>query len=63
MATLTYAISRIEGHAQVVIEVLAAKLVAAHFGAMEFRGFEHCVQGAPAEQMRVIAPRRCGVCV
>ena len=62
MATLTYPLSRIEGHAQVVIEIQGAEVVAAHFAATEFRGFEHFVQGVPAEQMRVIAPRICGVC-
>jgi F420-non-reducing hydrogenase large subunit len=29
---------------------------------MEFRGFQYLVQGVPAEQMAVIAPRICGVC-
>jgi F420-non-reducing hydrogenase large subunit len=62
MPTLTFPLSRIEGHAQVVIKVQAGKVVSAHFQAMEFRGFQHFVQGGPAEQMPVITPRICGVC-
>jgi len=62
MPTLTFPLSRIEGHAQVVIEVQAGEVVSARFQAIEFRGFEHFVQGAPAEQMPVITPRICGVC-
>jgi len=62
MPTLTFPLSRIEGHAQVVIEVQAGEVVSAHFEAMEFRGFEYFVQGVPAEQMPVITPRICGVC-
>jgi F420-non-reducing hydrogenase large subunit len=62
MPTLTFPLSRIEGHAQVVIEVQGGEIVSARFQAMEFRGFEYLVQGVPAEQMAVIAPRICGVC-
>ena len=62
MPTLTFPLSRIEGHAQVVIDVQAGDVVSARFEAMEFRGFEYFVQGAPAEQMPVITPRICGVC-
>ncbi|MCK4470716.1 MAG: nickel-dependent hydrogenase large subunit, partial [Anaerolineae bacterium] len=62
MPTLTFPLSRIEGHAQVVIEVQAGEVISARFQAMEFRGFEYFVQGAPAEQMPVITPRICGVC-
>jgi F420-non-reducing hydrogenase large subunit len=60
--TLTFPLSRIEGHAQVVIEVQGGEVVSAHFQATEFRGFEYLVQGVPAEQMVVIVPRICGVC-
>jgi F420-non-reducing hydrogenase large subunit len=60
--TLTFPLSRIEGHAQVVIEVGAGQVISARFQAMEFRGFEYFCQGAPAEQMPVIVPRICGVC-
>ena len=62
MPTLTFPLSRIEGHAQVVIEVQGGKVVSAHFQATEFRGFEHLVKGVPAEDMIVIVPRICGVC-
>jgi F420-non-reducing hydrogenase large subunit len=62
MTTLTFPLSRIEGHARVEIEVQDGNVVSAHFEATEFRGFEYLVQGAPAEQMPVIVPRICGVC-
>ena len=62
MTTLTFPLSRIEGHAQVVIEVRDGDVVSAHFEATEFRGFEYLTRGAPAEQMPVIVPRICGVC-
>lgn len=62
MATLTFPLSRIEGHAQVVIEVDGGEVLSARFQATEFRGFEYFVQGVPAEQMPVIVPRICGVC-
>ena len=62
MPTLTFPLSRIEGHAQVVIEVQGGEIVSARFQATEFRGFEYFCQGVPAEQMPVIVPRICGVC-
>lgn len=62
MATLTIPLSRIEGHARVVITFRGREVLAAHFQATEFRGFRYFVQGAPAEQMPVIVPRICGVC-
>ena len=62
MTTLTFPLSRIEGHAQVVIETRAGEVISTHFQAMELRGFEYWVQGTPAEQMPVIVPRICGVC-
>jgi F420-non-reducing hydrogenase large subunit len=62
MTTLTFPLSRIEGHAQVVIEVQGGEVASAYFQATEFRGFEHFVKGVPAEQMVVIVPRICGVC-
>lgn len=62
MPTLRFPLSRIEGHAQVVIEVQAGRVVSAHFQATEFRGFEHFVKGVPAQDMVVIVPRICGVC-
>jgi F420-non-reducing hydrogenase large subunit len=51
-----------EGHARVVIEVRHGEVKTAYFQAMEMRGFEHFLQGTPAEQMPVIVPRICGVC-
>jgi F420-non-reducing hydrogenase large subunit len=62
MTTLTFPLSRIEGHAQVVIETRDGEVFSTHFQAMELRGFEYLVQGTPAEQMPVIVPRICGVC-
>jgi F420-non-reducing hydrogenase large subunit len=62
MATLTFPLSRIEGHAQAVVEVQRGAVVSARFQATEYRGFEYLVRGAPAEQMPVIVPRICGVC-
>ncbi len=62
MTTLTFPLSRIEGHAQVVIEVQGGEIIATHFKATELRGFEYLAQGVPAEQMPVITPRICGVC-
>ena len=62
MPTLTFPLSRIEGHAQVIVEVQGGEVISAHFEAMEFRGFEYFVQGVPAGQMVVIVPRICGVC-
>jgi len=62
MATLTFPLSRIEGHARVVIEVHGSEIVSARFEAMEIRGFRYFVQGVPAEQMPTIVPRICGVC-
>ena len=62
MTTFTFPLSRIEGHAQVVIEVLNGEVISTHFQAMQMRGFEHFLQGTPAEQMPVIVPRICGVC-
>lgn len=59
---LTFPLSRIEGHAQVVIEVHGGEVLSAYFQATELRGFEYLVQGTPAEQMPVIVPRICGVC-
>lgn len=62
MTTMIFPLSRIEGHARVVIEIQAGEVVSTHFEAMELRGFEYWVQGTPAEQMPVIVPRICGVC-
>ena len=62
MTTLTFPLSRIEGHARVEIEVREGKVLSTRFQAMEKRGFTLIVKGVPAEQMPVIVPRICGVC-
>lgn len=62
MTTLTFPLSRIEGHAQVVIELRGSEVVSAHFQATELRGFQHFVRGVPAAEMPVLTPRVCGVC-
>jgi F420-non-reducing hydrogenase large subunit len=62
MATLTFPLSRIEGHARVEIEVHNGEVISTRFQAMEKRGFTLMVKGVPAEQMPVIVPRICGVC-
>jgi F420-non-reducing hydrogenase large subunit len=62
MVTFIFPLSRIEGHAQVSIEVQDGQVKSAHFQSSEFRGFKHFVKGVPAEQMVVIVPRICGVC-
>lgn len=62
MTTITYPLSRIEGHARVVIDIHDDEVFRADFQAMEMRGFGHYVRGVPAEQITVIVPRICGVC-
>lgn len=62
MTTIIYPLSRIEGHARVVIDIHDDEVFRADFQAMEMRGFSYYVQGVPAEQITVIVPRICGVC-
>ena len=62
MTILTFPMSRIEGHARVVIEQDGGVVQSADFQAMEMRGFRYFVVGTPSEQMPVIVPRICGVC-
>ena len=62
MTTITYPLSRIEGHARVVVDVNEGEVTAADFQALEVRGFRYFVRGIPSEQMPVIVPRICGVC-
>ena len=45
-----------------VVELAGSQVKSAHFQATEMRGFQHLLQGVPAEQMPVVAPRICGVC-
>lgn len=60
--TIQFPISRIEGHAKVVVDIDEGKVRNARFLAQEYRGFEQFLQGMPADQMPVIVPRVCGVC-
>ena len=62
MTILTFPMSRIEGHARVVIEEEGGVVQSADFQAMEMRGFRYFVIGTPSEQMPVVVPRICGVC-
>lgn len=62
MPSLIVPLSRIEGHARVVIEFQGARVVSAHFQATQMRGFEVLMQGVPAEQAPLLVPRLCGVC-
>lgn len=55
-------ISRIEGHAKVVVDIDHGSVRSARFLAQEYRGIEQFLQGMPAEQMPAIVPRVCGVC-
>ena len=50
MTTLTFPLSRIEGHARVVMEEEGGNLLSAQFQAVELRGFRNFVVGTPAEQ-------------
>lgn len=60
--TIQFPVSRIEGHAKVVVDINDGKVSNARFLAQEYRGFEQFLQGMPADQMPVIVPRICGVC-
>jgi len=60
MTTITYPLSRIEGHARVVIDIHDNEVFRADFQAMEMRGFGHYVRGIPAEQITVIVPEFAG---
>lgn len=62
MTTLTIPLSRIEGHAQIIIHLHGSEVISATLQATEMRGFEYFLQGAPAEQLPIIVPRICGVC-
>jgi F420-non-reducing hydrogenase large subunit len=62
MTTLTIPLSRIEGHAQVIIHLHGSEVISATLQATERRGFEYFLQGAPTEQLPIIVPRICGVC-
>lgn len=56
-------ITRIEGHASIVIQLDDDGNVAdAKFHTMSLRGFEKFVEGKPAEEMPRIVTRICGIC-
>jgi F420-non-reducing hydrogenase large subunit len=56
-------ITRIEGHAQVLIDLDAGGNVQkAHFKVVELRGFEKFLVGAAVEEAPRITPRICGIC-
>lgn len=56
-------ITRIEGHASIVIQLDNDGNVAdAKFHTMSLRGFEKFVQGKPAEEIPRIVSRICGIC-
>jgi F420-non-reducing hydrogenase large subunit len=56
-------VTRIEGHAQVLIDLDAAGNVQkAHFKVVELRGFEKFMVGAAVEEAPRITPRICGIC-
>ncbi len=60
--TIQFPVSRIEGHAKVIVDISNGQVRSARFLAQEYRGFEQFLQGMPADQMPVIVPRICGVC-
>jgi coenzyme F420-reducing hydrogenase alpha subunit len=62
MATIHFPLSRIEGHAKVVVDIAGNAVKNARFLAMEYRGFEQFVRGIESNEMPVIVPRVCGVC-
>ncbi len=62
MTVLTFPLSRIEGHAQIIIRLSGGEVTRATLQATELRGFEYFLNGAPAEQLPLIVARICGVC-
>ncbi len=62
MATLTFVLSRIRGHARVIVEVREGAVISRRRQATEYLCFECLVLGAPAEEMPVITSRIRGVC-
>jgi F420-non-reducing hydrogenase large subunit len=56
-------VTRIEGHAQVRINLDdAGGVESAHFNVVELRGFEKFLVGAAVEEAPRITPRICGIC-
>jgi coenzyme F420-reducing hydrogenase alpha subunit len=56
-------VTRIEGHAKVLIELGDdGKVGGAYLHVLEFRGFERFVQGMQVELMPTLTTRICGTC-
>lgn len=56
-------VTRIEGHAQITIQLDAAGRVAdALFHVTQFRGFEKFIEGRPLREMPSVMARICGIC-
>ncbi|HZD43390.1 MAG TPA: Ni/Fe hydrogenase subunit alpha, partial [Methanomicrobiales archaeon] len=56
-------VTRIEGHAQVSIDLDdKGEVAGAHFNVVELRGFEKFLVGAAVEEAPRITPRICGIC-
>ncbi|MHA1712959.1 MAG: nickel-dependent hydrogenase large subunit, partial [Candidatus Ranarchaeia archaeon] len=62
MVVLTFPLSRIEGHAKVVMVAEGGKLMDAGFQATEFRGFYKFLRGQKAHRILQTISRVCGVC-
>jgi coenzyme F420-reducing hydrogenase alpha subunit len=54
--------TRIEGNANIYIEVEDGRVKAARFMVPDFRGFEKILQGCPVEQAPAMISRVCGLC-
>lgn len=54
--------TRIEGNADIHIEVENNKVMAARFQVQDFRGFEKFMQGKQVESAPIMASRICGLC-
>jgi len=54
--------TRIEGNANIYIEVEDGRVQAARFMVPDFRGFEKILQGCPVEQAPAMISRVCGLC-
>jgi len=54
--------TRIEGNANIHLEVEEGRVISARFMVMDFRGFEKFVQGKQAESAPHIVSRICGLC-
>jgi F420-non-reducing hydrogenase large subunit len=56
-------VTRIEGHARVVIDIDDnSNVVQSIFKIMDFRGFETILRGMQVEMMPTLTPRICGTC-